>query len=457
MNEKEVMNLLNSIDDDLVDKKIDDLLSEKGESINMNKIKEQAMKKIDSKQNKKFTFNKKIVAAAAVMLTLTVTTVYAKDISQAIKSFFNKSVVYTTVVDGDAYYLPEKIKLNEKFTLSHVSVSKGKLDMAIISSEKLGDKKTEELNLLVTPMNDKNIRYSVGGYGGVDPDGIMTFSFMNETEGNYNIAPFKDFILTINGQNYDVSLAKAESLKTDEDLVLGDHDQANPLIANVAGSTSVNKGLTNIQLVAGFDNPDLKLVDLKSPQSIESSQTFENKKDGILTVGGAFETKPIIACDKNNTEYTLKEPKDAVGRPITVFETKAKQGTELTVKLPAILAGFEKEVAKIDLSIPKKGKISINKEIDFIIQKANLKSIERVSKDTALIELELNTGDDKTVSIVDIGAYSKDVLKGEISIKGNTAIIKVNLEKDIDNANFTFSWPKYVVRGNWSIDLVAAK
>ncbi len=473
MNEKDVMNLLNSIDDDLVDKKVDDLLREKGETFNIHAIKEKAMNKLNKKPVKKSKINRKTVIAAAVAATLTFSTVYAGEISKAIQSFFNKSVLYSTIVDGDAYYLPREVKLNDKFTLLNLSVSKGHLDAAVKPSAKLVDKQTEGLNVSVIPMNDPGVRYTVGGYG-YDADGVMQFSFMNETENNYNIAPFKDFKFTIDGVSYDISLEKADNLKTDASLIVGkphnenvgndetpdeltpNYEQTTPLIANVAGIASVKDGKTNIQLVASFEDEDLILRNLGEPEFTEFKHSFKNENGGILGSGTSGIKKPITAYDKNNNPYTLNEPENAVGRPITLFETTANT-TDLTVKLPAVSVGYEKIVTETSLTIPKEGEVSVNKELDFIIQKANVKSIKRVSEDTAVVEFDLNTGKDKSVWITDIGAYSKDVIKAETIIKDNTATMTMTFDKNLEKVDFRFSWPSFVIRGNWLIELGADK
>ncbi len=471
MNEKEIMDLINSIDNDLVDEKIDDLLNERGESVSMDRIKEKAMNKITEKQVKKSKINKKTVIAAAIAATLTFSSVYAGEISQAIQSFFNKSMIYSTVVDGDAYYLPQEVKLNDKFTLLNVSVSNGCLDISVKPYEKLADKETESLNVSVTPMDDKGIRYKVGGYGYNAEDGVMQFSFMNETENNYSINPFKDFIFSIDGSSYDISLVKAESIKTAGNLSVGkseinteakvdtgkeisiNKNKTTDLIANVAGMKEAKDGKTNIQLVAGFNDKDLKLRALGEPDLGEFLHEFKNYENGIIGSSSGSTTKPITAYDKDNNAYTLHEPKNAVGRPITIFEINADQDTDLTVKLPAVCAGYEKSVAEISLNIPKEGEASVNKELDFIIQKANVKSIKRISEDTAVVEFELNTGSDESVYIMDMGAYSEDVIKAVTTIKGNTATMTMTFDKDTENIDFKFSWPNYVIKGNWLIEL----
>lgn len=463
MNENDLMNLLNSIDDDLVDKKIDDLLNQKGEVIDMGRIKEKSLNKLQEQGTRRNRKSKKPVAAAVIAATLIISTaVYASEISTAIKSFFNKSMVYSTVVDGDAFYLPEEIKLNDDITLLTVSVSKDHVMMNLKFESKLEDEEFEGLNIGIIPKNNEKNRYTVGGYMPID-NGICMFSFINLAEKNYDIAPFKDFSLEIAGTSYDISLAKAEGVNMDN-LTVGKPNAADdgsdessnddaPLIANVAGSIQEKDGKASIQLIAGFDDPELKLRTLGEFEFDEFISSFENYSDGSTGRGGGSATKPILAYDQNNTAYTLTMPEGALARPNTVFETDAKPDANLTVKLPAIVVSYEKQVESLNLTIPKEGKVALNKELDFIIQKAVVKSIERTSDTTAVIEFELNTGADKTVAITDLGVSSIGVSKAETVIKGNTATMTMTFDKNIDSADFTFQWPSYQIFGNWSIEL----
>lgn len=465
MNEKEVMNLLNSIDDDLVDKKIDELMSKKGEVINMGRIKSRAVDKLNEQGSRKRKIGKKPVIAAAVAATLLISAVAvnAAEISKAIKSFFNKSAVYSTVVDGDAFYLPEEVKLNDDLTLVNFSVSKDRAMMMVRSSEQLDDKGFEGLNIAVVPKNDAKTTYAVSGYMPVD-NGECHFLLMNDTKNDMSVTPFKDFTLTIAGGSYDISLAKAESVNVD-DLVVGksgaeadDSDTQNTeLIANVAGKAEAKDGKTNIQLVAGFDDPDLKLRALGKSVLTEFKHGFENRENDSIGYSSSSAVNPILAYDADNNPYTLEIPEDSVGNPATLFETDAAHGTGLTVKLPSISVGYNRIIENLTLEIPREGEIAVNKELDFIIQKAKVTSVKRISENTAVVEFELNTGNDKTVSIIDMGTYSSNVKQGDTVINGNKATMTITFDKDIEEARFSFSWPTYSIQGNWAIELDGAK
>ncbi len=456
MNEKELMSLLNSIDDDLIDKKIDELLNEKGDSVNMENIKEKALKKLNQNGSvKKSRRIRKSLVAAALVATLAVPTVYADEISNAIKSFFNKTTVYNKVVDGDAFYLPNEVKLNEDLTLLNASVSEENMHI-IIKSDIWKDDSCPKI--FIEPKSDESIRLEAGGYG-IFNDNEWNFFFYKEGESDFNVQPFKDFKLLINDEPFDISLEKAESVKV-ENLTVGeaaisyvDTSVSVDSIATVAGILTTDNGKTNIQIIPAFEDKDLRLSAIGTPLATEFISTFENFEDGSA-VGSRTSsiTNEILAYDKNNNSYVLQRPEKSTSTN-TFFSVDEKAELPLTVKIPAISAHYEKQVTNYNIPIPKEGEIAIDKELDFIIQKAILKSVKRTSEDTAIVEFELNTGDNKSVSIIDISAISPDVKKGEIVITGNKAVMTLTFENNIEEANFTSSWAYYLIEGDWSIEL----
>ncbi len=449
MKDKDVFNLLNSIGEDLIDEKIDEIMNKKGESINVNAIKDKTMDKINEKQVKGKNFKKKTVVAVAIAATLTLSTVYASEISDFIKSLSNKSVVYSTVVDGTAYYLPEEIKLNDDFTLLYVNLSDGLLEMTLMPNRDLTFKEVENLNISVVPKDNQGTSYSVGGYG-YGNDGAIELRFMNAGESNYNIKPFKDFDLIIDGKSYDISLEIADKLNTSNGLV--ESEVQTDGIMNIAGRKTNNDGKTNIQLIAGFKDPELRLISFGEPTSSEYVDMFENNEDGTVSTSTAHDTKPIVAYDEENNSYELNEPKDAVGRPITMFETTADYDKNLSVELTKAIVGYEKEIDSLSIAIPDNGKVEVDTELDFIIQKLNIKSIERASDDTAIIEFELNTGEDDSVSIIDIGAYSDDVVSAITTINDNKGVMTIKFDENVSNVDFEFSYPSFLISGNWLVD-----
>lgn len=457
MNEKDVMSVFNSMDEDLLNEKIDELLAEKGESMDMDSIKEKAMRKLNERENKKKRIGKRALLGAALVATLAFTTVYADEITEALKSFFNKSTVYSTVVNGSAYYLSEEVRLNEEMTLTQVSVSKDRLDMVIRTNGQLDPNTFDDLDITAVPRHNSEVMYAVGGLGGVGDD-QYSFSFYNATEENYHIEPFDAFDLTLGEESYPIVLTEAEAVKVDESLSVGvseiDAVEEAPLIAHAAGTIVEKDGKKQIQLIPAFEDSDLRMSALGEPEASEFKFSFENTEDGgVLGFGTGAVTKPIMTYDYTDTAYALTVPEDTTGGYVTIFDIDSKAETPLTVKLPAILAHYEKEVASLTLPVPKEGEIILNQELNLIIQQAIVKSVKRVSENTAVVELELNTGSDGSVTITDIGAYSADVAKADVLVKGNTAVMTMTFDPALEEAAFRFSYPHYVIRGNWSIML----
>ena len=451
IDEKELMDIFRGLDDDLINRQIDEMLAEKGECADMDSIKEKAFNRLEKGKNKRGI--RKVAAVAAAVAALTVSTVYAEDIQRALQSFFGKSTVYQTVVDGDAYYLPDKLALSDKYTLRYVNMLEGRLEISIESTEEMSDQWFEGLELSVAePDGGKN--YTHGGYG--FSDGALLVSF-------YKMPTLTEFELSLGGEVFPVSLTKAESLSVDESLAVGVPEKAGApeavdeglsLIANVAASKTDEGSGARISIVVGFNDRDLKLNSLgvKREETVFSKE-FENGEDGIIIQSGIPGSKPLIAYDAGNNAYELKEPANAIGRPVTVFETDAAPGTPLTLKVPAIEANYEKVVDRITIAIPKEGEIAIGEEIDFVIQKAVVKTVKRTSETTAEVTFDLNTGADKSVKIRDISAYSKDVVKGETIITGDTAVLTLTFDKDAEKTEIEFSWPHFIIEGDWSVEL----
>ncbi|WP_053955002.1 hypothetical protein [Inediibacterium massiliense] len=444
MNEDQLIDLLKNLDDDLVEKEINKLLE--GVEIDMDSIHKKANEKLRN-NNKKVKSRKKLpyVAAACVCL-FSITAVYADDISQAIQSFFNKTPVYSTVVDGEAYYLKGSKSLDKNIKLESVMVSEGNLEVELSS-----DLSEEELeNISIISKNDLNTIYEVGGYS--KEGDKYSFSFANEKEKNYNIKPFKEFTLMIAGKSYDVSLEKAKSLDANSKICTND-SQKNIEGVNMGAKLIDNNEKLNIQLIASFNDKDLKLSSLGTPIDKKVVSVTENKKDGIFGSGTSSRTEDLYVWDKMNNKYKLEIPKDAKGRPVTTFETNAPKGENLTVKVPAIIAGYEKTMDSFKLDIPESGEANVNKEIDFKVQKAIMKSIKRVSPTSAQIEFELNTHRDKNITIRSFDLYSKDFKKISTEINGNKGIVNLEFDKDMENTNIEISYPDFVMNGDWTIDM----
>jgi hypothetical protein len=444
--EQKFIQMLNSLDEDLVNKEVDKILE--GVEFDMNSIKEKAYQKLNNnKKGKKRTL---YVATAACLCFLSISAVYASDISDAIKSFFNKTQVYSTIVDGDAYYLEKPYNLNDKFTLESVMVSEENFDMEI--STTLSESELDKISdITVIPKDNPNIIYSPGGYG--CGEGKFSLSFMNKTEGNYNIKPFKDFKLTIAGKSYNVSLDKAKGLDT-SNMQTSNASENGIKGVNLGAKFVDGKGKRNIQIVASFDDKDLKLSNFGQPNKDILKSTFENLgKDGTLGSSSNSKGDKIYAYDEENNKYEMKVPKDAKAYPVTIFETDTLKGKNLKLEIPSVIASYQKEIDTLGFNIPKSGEVTLDKEIDFNIQKAVLKNIKRISPTSAQVEFKLNTGGDKNIKIREFNFYSDDIKKISSEFNGDKAIMNLEFNKDVDKANISISWPVLEINGNWEINI----
>ncbi|WZL71845.1 hypothetical protein QBE52_12070 [Clostridiaceae bacterium 35-E11] len=97
--------------------------------------------------------------------------------------------------------------------------------------------------------------------------------------------------------------------------------------------------------------------------------------------------------------------------------------------------------------------ITLNKEIDFTIQKAIVKKITRISPTSAEVEFELNTDGNENINIRSFNFYSSDMEKISAEFDGNKAIVNLEFDKDIDTTHIEITYPDFVMNGNWIINI----
>ncbi|MCT4605644.1 MAG: hypothetical protein N4A64_05975 [Marinisporobacter sp.] len=443
MNEDKMIEFLSNLDDDLIEKEVDQLLE--GVEIDMSIIKKKAYDKLN-KSNQKGKGKKRfpyVVVACVCLLSMSI--VYADDISQAIQSFMNKTPVYSTIVDGDAYYLKENYDLNKDIQIKSLMFSEGNLEMKINSN--LSKIELGEINII--PKADPDTVYYPGGYS--EEGNEYFFTFMNKTESSYNIKPVKDFQLVIAGNNYDISLEKAKNLALNKEIYTAENNIKG---VNIGAKRFYKNEKLNVQLIASFEDKDLKLNRLGKPVEAKVVLTTENKgKEGIVSSSTGSNVEELHVLDEMNNKYQLEIPKDPIGRPITIFETNAPKDKSLTLKLPAILAGYEKTMDSFELNIPKEGEMILNKEIDFNIQEAILKKITRTSPTSAQVEFELNTAGNENIHIHSFDFYSHDVKKILGEFNENGGIINLEFDKDMDKTNVKIADPEFIMNGDWVIHM----
>ncbi|MCT4620946.1 MAG: hypothetical protein N4A62_16360 [Marinisporobacter sp.] len=443
MNEDKMIEFLSNLDDDLIEKEVDKLLE--GVEIDMDHIKKKACDKLNKsnrkgKRKKRFPY---VVAACICLLSMTI--VYADDISQAIKSFMNKTPVYSTIVDGEAYYLKESYDLNKDIQIKSLMFSEGNLEMKINSN--LSKSELGEINII--PKGDPDTIYFPGGYS--EEGNEYFFSFANKKEKNYNIKPVKDFQLIIAGNIYDLSLEKAKSLNTNEEIYTS---KSNIKGVNIGAKKFYENGKVNIQLITSFEDQDLKLSRFGKPIETKAEFTTENKgTEGIVSSSTCTKREDLYVFDEKNNQYKLEIPKDSTGRPVTIFETNAPKDKNLTLKLPSIITVYEKNMDSFELSIPKEGERILNKEIDLNIQKAVFKKIKRTSPTSAQVEFELNTDGNENIHIRSFDFYSHDVKKISGEFNGDQGMINLEFDKDMDTTNVEIAYPEFIMNGNWVINM----
>lgn len=446
MNEDQIIAMLSNFDDDLVEKEIDNLMN--GVECDMESIKRKAHQKLE-KHNKKNRMRKRLPYVAAVLACfICVNAVYADEISTAIKSFFNKTPVYSTMLDGQAYYLKDSLQLDDQLTIDSFMVSEGRLDMDFTST--LGIKVLEEMKIV--PKDDPKTQYVMGGYS-EEGNNKYTFSFANGKEQNYNIKPFKAFDLIVGVKTYLVTLDTAKSLDGTQKLAASEATSNKIDLVNVGANSIEKNGKQAVQLIAAFKDKDMKLDSFGQPVSKTFNSSCENRKDGIFSNSTSSKTEDIYATDKNGTKYQLNVPADAKATPITTFETGAPKDNQLTIKVPALLASYQKSVDSMKIDIPKDGEKILDRDVDLFAQKAVLKSVQRLSPTSAKLVFQLNTGADKNVQIRSFQAYSKDIKKMTSEFNGDTAVMNLEFDQNMNTADLQISWPEFVINGNWTINL----
>lgn len=446
MNEDRIILMLSRLDDDRWEKEIDKLME--GVDFNMESIKRKAVQKLAQHNTsiiKKSSLRKRLAYAAAVCACFVcLNVVYADEISETIKSFFNKTPVYSTMVDGKAYYLPQSLKLDDKTTVNSFMVSADRMEMELTS-----DLSPELLcSMKIVPKNDPDTEYTVGEYS-EDGEKKYCLGLINAKEKNYKFKPAKEFNLLVGGQTYAITLEEARSLDGTQKLTESG-PSSNKIDLVTVGANSIEKdGQRAVQLIASFKDQDMKLSAFGERLDKISKLT----KDGIVSSGTAPKLADIYATDEKGNKYKLEKPQGARTMPLTTFVTGAPKDSSLTVNLPALQACYEKKVGSFNINIPKDGKESLNREVDLFAQKAVVKSVTRISPTSAKLVMQLNTGDQKFVKIRSFCIHSKDIRKIESEFSGDRAIMTLEFNKDVNVADLEISWPEFEMNGNWTINL----
>jgi hypothetical protein len=433
MTEKQIQTLMQNLDNDLLAKELDDLTS--GLEIDLDSITKKAFTKLNKRRLKMKRKRIYPLVAASLIAVIGISNAYAAEISDFVGSFFNQRAIYSTVVDGSAYYLESPLQLDKESKLENVIFTKDKLEMSLTLT--LTEDKPPEIS--VATANGKI--YKPGGYG--YDNNRLQLSFWNEAGHNYVFSPTKELKLTIGEKSYSIHLAEGAPVVGSGEIKPAEQTDIGWI--NV-GYKKIDQG---VQILTSFTDKDLKLVGIGEPVQKTVTRMFKNEK-GIVTSGTSSMTKPLLGYDKDKNIYTYNRAKNAVGRPVTQFESQAPADKEIELKIPGLLVGYEKDFGNFDVAIPGLNEEKrIDREIDLKLQKIILQSIKRTSATTAELKFALNTGDTAKVAVQEVSLYSKDVQSGDSVWQGDICTMRISFAEKLKNAEFNVSWPRFVVNGDW--------
>lgn len=471
MNEKEMMELLNSVDNDLIEKELEDLM--KDIDIDMPSITAKAYAKLNNRMSeqphiRESSFRKRLIpVAVAAVVIVGISSVYASELSDFVKSFMNKTEIYETVTDGKGFYLNSPVQLDDGHSLDMVFFTSDRFEMNLtypLASDTLPDIKG------VTKNGDV---YTPGGYGYDEDKGLM-LSFINMAEKNYSFAPTQEIELIIDGKSYDISLSESvsvlakgeivppvqytdaepdESMMSDPDIKTESDTQAERITADWV-NIGYKKTDDGIMIVTSFDDTELKLGDVGVPGTDVNTHKFINEGSSTISSGMSSMIGPLLGYDEDQNEYKYSIDENATGRPITKFISDVPDGKKIRLELPGIMVQYEKLINSFSIEIPELNEtVFVNKEIDLKLQKMVCQSITRTSETSAQIIFKLNTGDKKETSIWYVGMQNLDLLTGESVFKDGYCTFDITFDKDLTNTDIELVWPEFVVRGDWTFEI----
>ena len=420
MNEKQIRNIIQSLDSDLLDKELDALMGEI--DVDVDSILTKAQSKLEQEHKKMKKIRLVPIVAAIVCVMIGTTVVYADEISDFLKSFFGKSTVYSTVVDGTAYYLETPVDLDSGGQLYAVMFTQSDLE-------------------LVIDADFSDISVAIGDGKEYEPDGYSRGP--NGAEfGFYGLTPVQDIVVTLDGKPHSIHLTQAAAAVDNGNIIPA---EPNPIDWIHMGYKRTDNG---VQIFTSLADGDLKLQMIGSPVKREVKATFNNQTNSCGS--NHSPTQPIAGYDKDGNVYEYVYEENPLAWPVTRFESNAPAGKEITLEIPGIIVGYGKIFTKFNIDIPLVGEENHpNKEIDLGLQKMVLQSIVRTSATTAELKFTLNTGERKEVSINDTSIDSADVLGGELLWKDDLCTMTVTFDEGLTQAELMVGWPSFLVSGDW--------
>lgn len=259
--------------------------------------------------------------------------------------------------------------------------------------------------------------------------------------------PSQELKLMIGGKSYNIHLTGGASVVGSGEIIPAEKSNIDWV---KVGYQKTTKG---VQILTSFNDQDLKLESIGEPAQKTVTDTFKNE-NGITRGGTSSMTNSLLGYDKDNHVYTFTQAKNAVGRPITQFDSQVPSGKEIDLRIPSLLVGYEKSFGHLEVPIP-----SLNEEkqigqvIDLKLQKITLESIKRTSATTAELKFALNTGNTLGVTVREADLYSKDVQSGDSIWQGDECTMRINFDEKLKEAKFDVNWPTFVVNGNWTLKI----
>lgn len=434
---------------ELLDNTIINTLNSKAEEISpRGDMRERVKSALIPRPQQRRSFSRRPLAlygyvAAVLLLFVSINTVYADNISQALRSLFGMTPVYSTTVEGKAYYLKNPVSLDKNLTIESFMVADGLMEMQFETD--MGTQLFKHMK--VVAKDGPSAQYYIGGVV-EEPKNHYLFFFTNETK---DIKPAAAFDLVIGGKTYSVTLAEAKNLDTSG---ISPAEASNKINLVSVGAASTDKnGKQVVQFITTFTSKDLKLTALGDPVDKKVIANYEQKENGLIYRLTEDKTHPLYAIDKSGAKYKLTARTDAKAQPVTIFETDASPGKPLTVKVPALLATYEKALGITKVNLPNKGEKTLNRSVNLVAQKAVLKSVKRTSPTSAVLTFQLNTGADKNIAIRSFDISGGSIQKYTAEFSGNQAVVTMQINQSTDILELGIARPEFVMNGGWTINL----
>ena len=430
MNEKQINSLMQNLDSDLINNEMDALMG--GIEMDIESISAKAHEKLRKEQC--FMKNKRrkmfVVIAASLCIVVGTSAVCASEISDFIKSFLGKVGIYSTVVEGSAYYLESPVPLDGGCELRKVMFTNDSLDLVLFTPD---NKIPAELTVQTADGSGEPFSLSKSQEG-------LELTFIK-------LLPTSQFELTVDGKKYSVNLASASAISNGAELFAAQSKN---------GIDWVNLGYrrtdTGIQIIASFTDQALSLSAIGEPSDQEVNAGFDNNTHNSKTT--SLSPKTLIGTDQEGNAYIYSYDPTDTGRPLTMFYSDAPKDKLVNIEVPSIVVVVPKEITKISVAIPELDKEnSVNQEIDLGLQKMTLQSVKRTSATKAVLKFEVNTSNQQFVSIRGADINSRDVQSGELLWKDGLCTMTVIFDETLTETELVIAWPSFVVNGDWTLSL----